>query len=50
MNDTYIGEIETLADSFRYSLCEECHGDLDEHTIGRDILGNAHLYCTKEPS
>ena len=41
----YIDEAATIVDSFRYQRCEECGYDLDKHSIGPDILGNAHCYC-----
>lgn len=43
---TYIEEAEIIVNSFRYELCELCHLDLNQHTIGPDPLGHAHLFCT----
>lgn len=42
---SYIEEVESIADSFRYEDCEVCGQDLDRHTIGPDPLGHAHLFC-----
>lgn len=32
-------------DSFRYERCGECELDLDDHLIGADSHGHAHLWC-----
>lgn len=46
--DRYIEDTATLVDSFRYTLCEICHGDLHEHTIAPDVMGNPHAYCMRD--
>jgi hypothetical protein len=46
--NTYVDEVRSLAETFYFELCEECGGDLDEHIISPDVLGHAHLYCTRD--
>lgn len=45
---TYLAEVRALEDSFEYEYCYLCGGDRDEHRIGPDPLGHAHLYCIRE--
>jgi hypothetical protein len=46
---------ETLTDQqwlelmFEFEFCEECGGDVADHVVGPDPLGNRHAYCLLDP-
>jgi hypothetical protein len=46
--DTYEAEAEAIRDYFEYQFCDDCGKDLDEHTIGPDPLGHAHVWCNSD--
>lgn len=50
MTGAYIDEIQSIAEVFRYVLCDECMQDLDAHILAPDVLGHAHAYCIREES
>lgn len=45
MTTRYIEEVESIARGFEFETCEDCYGDLDQHSIAPDPLGHPHLFC-----
>lgn len=45
VDDTYHDAVETIVLGFRYELCSECMGDLDNHAIIPGPFGLPFARC-----
>jgi hypothetical protein len=44
----YAAKLADLVEGFEFELCHACGGDLGDHVISPDALGNPHAWCKQE--
>ncbi len=44
---TFEEQVEMIRQGFEFEYCPECGGDLGDHIIAPDALGNAHAWCQR---
>ncbi len=45
---TFEEQVEMIRQGFEFEYCPECGGDLGDHIIAPDALGNAHAWCQRD--